>query len=861
MVFNNRVIQGEYQAIALSTKEINSNYQTLGKWLNYPIVYFKFAINGKDNEMEFGVNHEFVCIPKDGLCETPIIVFGKKINNYHRRTFHQSYKNRIKLHVKLDMRHVLAAFELNGFYETFNGKKIYEEDFKGVFIAGNVDPLIWSFDHLHHREDLKLKDENGDGIYECTIILNTKNSFIDQNWKLSKDISSYPTYSSEQILVDALYNMSLEELILNIEEDGTFRTGKDWPGVWTRDISYSAILSLAMLHPEMCKNSLRKKVNKGKIVQDTGTGGAYPVSTDRAVWAIASWEIYLVTGEKEWLQEIYPIIKICLEDDISNVFDLRSGLVKGESSFLDWREQTYPEWMEPADIFESQNLGTNAVHYCAHTILAKVAKILEDIEVFSKHIEIAEKLRKSINQDLWLEDKGYYAHYLYGRIYKMVSPRAEALGAALTVLWDIADRDRQETLIANFPTLEYGVPCIFPQIPDIAPYHNDGIWPFVQAFWSLAVAKVGNETALTHSIDALYRAAALFLSNKENYVANSGDYGGTQVNSDRQLWSVAGNLAIIYKVFYGMEFREDCLVFKPFVPKKYKGTKTLKGFKYRNALLDITLKGYGNDIKFVTLDGVEKENATISLSLTGRHELVIHLSYKEKKDTFNLVKNQYSPAIPKVRISNGQLIWDQSTLVKKYQIIRNGKLFKETTQSCFVSKDMHFDEFQVISIAKNGTSSFASEPIKLSENISYSLDLSTIVPSPLRKYSGYSGGGYLAINIHENRMVPFDFNVEEAGTYAIFFIYSNGNGPINTDNKCAFRSLKLDGRQVGTAVFPQRGKDQWEDWGRSNTIKVSLKPGKNFFMLTFESHNANMNGEINEAMLDSVHIINVSYKL
>ena len=40
-------------------------------------------------------------------------------------------------------------------------------------------------------------------------------------------------------------------------------------------------------------NSLLRKVSpNGRIVQDTGTGGAYPCSTDRVVWAVATWEIY-----------------------------------------------------------------------------------------------------------------------------------------------------------------------------------------------------------------------------------------------------------------------------------------------------------------------------------------------------------------------------------------------------------------------------------------------------------------------------------------------------------------------------------------------------------------------------------------
>ncbi len=73
--------------------------------------------------------------------------------------------------------------------------------------------------------------------------------------------------------------------------------------------------------------------------------------------------MYKATGDKDWLLEAYGIIKNSIDDDLKNVYDNITGMVRGESSFLDWREQTYPKWMQPADIFESENLGTNAVHY------------------------------------------------------------------------------------------------------------------------------------------------------------------------------------------------------------------------------------------------------------------------------------------------------------------------------------------------------------------------------------------------------------------------------------------------------------------------------------------------------------------
>lgn len=680
----------------------------------------------------------------------------------------------------------------------------------------------------------------------------------NKSWKLSKDISHYPQFSSEQLLVDALYNMSLEELILNIEEDGTFRTGAEWEGVWTRDISYSAILSLAMLHPDISKTSLRRKVRNGRIIQDTGTGGAYPVSTDRVVWAIAAWEIYLVTGEQDWLEEIYPIIKNTLSDDIYNAFDPKTGLVKGESSFLDWREQSYPEWMEPADIYESETLGTNAVHFKTHELLVEMASELGNPEVQEKHSRYAQKIKEGINDNLWLADKGYYSQYLYGRNFKIASPRAEALGEALTVLFDIADKERQVEVVSNTPVINFGIPSIFPQIPNIPPYHNDGIWPFVQAYWSLAAAKTGNEEALTQSLDALYRAAALFVTNKENFVAHSGDYEGTQINSDRQLWSVAGNLGMVYKVFFGMDFQRDKLVLNPIVPEKYKGNKKLSNFKYRNALLEIEVEGHGNQIQSITMDGDIIEQAVIPSNLEGKHYMKIQLAPTNPTNhKINLVTNAISPASPKVKYVDGILSWEQDTDVEEYLVLRNGEVFKQTTDTAIAVNEETYGEYQVIAINKQGLESFATEPLTVSERPAQEIDFGKLSSSPRTEIAGFSGTGYIPTNVRDNNELEFEFEVKESGTYAMSIVYSNGHGPINTDNKSALRSLKLNDQHVGTFVFPQRGTENWEEWGISNPVQLSLNEGKHKFSLSLEEYNQNMNIEINEAMLDQVRVVRI----
>jgi hypothetical protein len=62
-------------------------------------------------------------------------------------------------------------------------------------------------------------------------------------------------------------------------------------------VSYSILLAFAYHQPDVAKISLMRKVKRGRIIQDTVPGGAWPVSSDRTIWANAALEIYKVTGD------------------------------------------------------------------------------------------------------------------------------------------------------------------------------------------------------------------------------------------------------------------------------------------------------------------------------------------------------------------------------------------------------------------------------------------------------------------------------------------------------------------------------------------------------------------------------------
>ena len=64
----------------------------------------------------------------------------------------------------------------------------------------------------------------------------------------------------------------------------------------------------------------------------------------------------------------------------------------------------------------------------------------------------------------------------------------------------------------------------------------------------------------------------------------------------------------------------------------------------------------------------------------------------------------------------------------------------------------------------------------------------------------------------------------------------------------------LDGEDVATIVMPQRGRANWDDWGFSNVVPVSLKAGKHSIALRFNPEDENMNIATNHALVDLLYL-------
>ncbi len=858
-VYTDRVVQGGFTARAVSPTEITSDYQSPEESGISQLLHFKLSLNSRDNELPQGKTHD-VMVGAD-----TVFTFGEalaKVDSIKADTSTKLDKN-TRWTLKVNMQPVLNSFKERGYYVTPTNDTIFKDDFKGVWVAGSVEPLTWDFENLYGKHDQKLKDR-GDGIYEVTLNLNPDKELQPNKdgWKIDSIAADMPMYTSDQPLVNALYNMAIAEIKSNLRPDSTYRAGKEWDGVWTRDVSYSVYLSLAMLDPENSLRSLRAKLKEGKngkvIIQDTGTGGSWPVSSDRVVWAMAAWEIYKVTGDKSMLDEAIAAIENTLNDDMRVVWNDSYKLMQGEQSYLDWREQTYPKWMQPKDIYESMCLGTNVMFAEAFKVRDAMIAESPDNNTIPMWLGIDKEIANSINNNLWIPNMGYYSEYLYGGVYPIQSQTVDNLGQALAIIFGVANQEMARSIISKTPYTPYGISSVYPQQPDIKPYHNDAVWPFVQAYWNIAAAKAGNMAAVEKGLASIFRAAALFGTNKELFVAHNGDFRGTAVNSDSQLWSCTGMAAMVYRVIMGMDFKPDGISFSPVVPRALSGEKTLSNFHYRDANLTVRVIGTGMNVKSFTINGKEESTRSIPADIKGDVEVVITLDdTPAPKSEINNQPQAWMPSTPIISwTADGKGTIENFTEGIAYNITVNSNFLDQITTSAvnFIPQGV-YSLMDVVPVEKETYSGFTNKPYEYIPQ-----EALTLVDASAMGKTGTSyiknkemAAQFIETRKDRNPDVNFEVTVKEGGDYFFDVRYANGSGPINTENKCAIRMLYINGAEAGAIVMPQRGIDEWLSTGYSNMIPVKLNAGTNRLSLRLDVDN--MNGDVNTALIRYARII------
>jgi len=675
-----------------------------------------------------------------------------------------------------------------------------------------------------------------------------------------------------------------------------FETGELWHYVWTRDSAYAVDLGLGWMNPERSRETLLFKLSAARqdsrfgsateIVQDTGSGGSWPISTDRVVWGLGADRLLPLLADDVqagFLAQAYEALKNTAETDRQVIFDQEHGLYRGEQSFLDWREQSYPSWTQNdvKAIGQSYALSTNVLHLLALRQASRYAAKLGDAKRSQRYDTWAQDLARNIRYFFWLPKVGMFSSMSSATDPAFPLAKFDLLGQSLAVLAGLTSPEEGRRIFSQYPLHRAGPPVIHPQLPATAIYHNRAVWPFVTAYAIKAAAEVDHAPFVSESMLSLWNGAALNLSHMENleflsglpYVSD-GNLSGPVVNSRRQLWSVAAFASVIIDGIFGVEARNDALHLKPrlthAIARKWiaSGRIELKNLRWKGKRLNIELHmpsipatGDG----FFRVQSLELNGQTITdltvldSQLLAENELRLTLLAETANPPLTLNQPQLGPG---PNLGNEEykqvfapmeprLSWENANTLRierremnptRWDLYRNGRLF---------AADISEDSRQVpetgcyTAIQTYQGGSLASHPAPELCRSPWSMEFS--VANGLLKSRDGAPQAQDHNRLHFNdwgrpaqALEITALNVPSDGSYRVEVAFGNAFGPINTGITAAVKWLEVSDISSGTtqsaAVFMPHQLN-WGTWSWSSAAAVQLKAGRAYQLRLTDARN------------------------
>lgn len=390
--------------------------------------------------------------------------------------------------------------------------------------------------------------------------------------------------------------------------------GYDMP--WTRDAAINVWNCCGILFPEVSKNTLLSVLTEDEY--GLKVGGDY---WDAIIWVTGAWNYYLYTFDKEFLELAYKAAVDTIKYFEDAEFDENLNLFRGPACYGDGVAaypdiyaksgesgiatfvEHFPEYKAVKGIgCPMHTLSTNCLYYSAYNLMQKIEKELE-LPIQEEYIEKAEKLKSSINNHFWMEDKGYYKYIVddFGNC-----QHQEGLGHSFAILLGVADSEQTKRILENQYITEEGISCVWPCFERYLNFgeneygrHAGTIWPHVEAFWADAATKGERLDLLDKEFTCMTKRALRDGLFAEIYHPETGKiYGGVQErwgkgitswkSQLKQTWSATGYIRMILFDIIGIQIDENGMNIKP---NLIDGMETieLKNLTFRNKLYNISI--------------------------------------------------------------------------------------------------------------------------------------------------------------------------------------------------------------------------------------------------------------------------------
>lgn len=785
-VTGDSVVEGEFVAVAESPYKLSSNYSAMSLYSSSDsVIRFRIFVSGQDCELLPTDFHTLNVSRADSL-----YVFGQR--SWEQPSSIPPIEQGRTYSIKIDMQAILKAIAKQGYFATALGDTLHKQDLSTVQLV----EVLGNGQVRRGSTPVALYPSSREGIYEGQVVINKPQpAFVAKSWQIMGPNTEFPQYESGQMLVDALYNMAVEQ-IAQKDQTLTSTTLSD------SERCYVIILSMSYLDPDQSMNALRSMVTEMGTVRLQGkVGNEWPLVSGQLIWAAAAWQVYCVTGDKQWLQYAYNVTQKSIEIEEYTNISSNSNLIRGVSQSMLNSSTVLPSWLTSKDLYECYSLDANMILEHAYETLDAMG---DELGLTTDYSEKALRLKDAINLQLWDEYSGRYRAYISGEMFPSKSQTIFNLGQAMSVVWDIADDDRSIRLIEHTPITSYGIPTVYPLTDDMQ--DDPGyINPMIQAYWNIAAARTHNHNMLRRGLGALYRMQAMGTSMRGTVFNRTGaiTYG---INP---LLGAVANTAMVYRVFAGMKFVPGGIEFNPVVPACFTGQKTISNFRYRDATIQLTLVGAGDDIEEIRIDGQRQSDNFFPDSLHGHHSVIIKLQTGAKASQRVTIApiSASVPIMPYVLWGKTKTKILNFTPAIGYRLFDNGQPRQILSDSLLdISYTNQVHVLQMASINKYGYSHWSKPYI--------------FIPKEKVQTVAIREGRFGA---EATQAIRTQIDVGQAGRYWLNVNYSSAFG------EPTIAYIYANSHLQGTAVMPSL--NPLSSAGTSNMVAVDLLRGSNILEL------------------------------
>jgi hypothetical protein len=436
--------------------------------------------------------------------------------------------------------------------------------------------------------------------------------------------------------------------------------GLGYAGPWERDSAMNAWNGCSLWLPGVMHNNLLAVLPRKYEEVGIGSQGSNPQYWDAMIWVTGAWHHYLYTGDKEFLKLAFAASKGSMGYYERTEFNAAENLFRGpawsdgigaypepycdtgnNAAITAWPAHNPDKVSKPGFGIPMMALSTNCVYYNAYRTLEKMARELDE-KPDPRWAEQAEKIKNAINAKLWNEKAGTYRMFIgpFGN-----SDQEEGLGAAYCILFGIADEKRAASVFAHQHIDPAGLPCGYPNLPRYAGpegkdfgQHTEVIWPQIQGYWAEAAARHGRADLFRNEFFKLASYGARDFQFSESYHPITGEiYGGMhegvagvsvngpimlQPSVPRQTWTATSFMRMAIMGMVGMRFDASGIRFAPCVPEGINFVR-LQNVRYRNANINVTIKGTGVSVKSCKINGKNATDYFIPCAAEGRQEVAL----------------------------------------------------------------------------------------------------------------------------------------------------------------------------------------------------------------------------------------------